>query len=1480
MNFCHLQLLDLRSLNRSDLLTSVLQCGGGSEEDRCCQTGPVRSLMHPLHPNEVSRLQALHDLEVFEAPPEPQYDAICRTAQALFGVPIALVSLVGETEQRFKGRCGLKASGTSREVSFCTHAILSDRVLVVEDAARDERFSANPLVTGEPRIRFYAGAPLVLSPGIHLGSLCVIDRTPRTFSPEQQKQLRDLAQIVVGQLRLSQADRISRERADRLRESEANYRLLAENSTDVIIRSDLDGTRRYISPAVLRLLGYEPRELLGTHPLAFVHPDEATSYARLLEQLEVGQLSEAVTQQRYRRRDGSFVWVEVSFSLTRDEKSSAPSGYVAVIRDISQRKAAESEMARIARHDPLTGLPNRLHFHEQLAQEIARTKRNGGGFALFCLDLDRFKVVNDMLGHQAGDALLKIVSQRIRSVLRTEDTVARLGGDEFVIIQTGCAQDDDASRLAERVIDAMLPPADFGGYPAGVGVSIGIALAPRDGLDADLLYARADQALYRAKGAGRSTFRLWTEEDARPDSTLNRADLVQGDQFLKQITLNPLLKGDLLRDILDSSSDCMKLLDQDGHLLFLSAGGLPAMEIEDVGQFLGRSWVDLWQGEHRTAAREAAAQARAGKAARFRGFCRTAKGQPKWWDVALTPLKGLSGARGVVLAISRDITAQMQLERNLHTTAERYRTLIEVSATIVWRAEPDGSVIESSGWEKYSGQPESAYKGFGWLTAVHPDDRQYVISTWRDIIASRSAGSCEFRILCRDAVFRWTLARVAPLKNAAGQVQEWVGTAADIHETKQAHEALRIQEERYRLAVLASEEGIWDWDLRTDAVEWAPATVEVLKHRDEEEEPSLARWASRIHPDDRRRVTSSIHAVIDSGETRWCEEYRYERDDGTYAEVTDCGFVLRDEKGRALRMVGAVRDVSEQRQANAALRASEERLRLALHVGRMVAWEHNLSTGHSTRSENAPDLLGLAIESPSEFFVRVHPEDRAEMAKFLQSAGTREEREFRYFPPAGPMMWLRSSVERADADRIIGITFDITERKLAEEQAWRAANHDTLTGLPNRRLFHQRLEQAIAAAEQRGTSASLLLVDLDHLRDVNDTLGHDVGDAVLVEAAQRLSQGLRETDSVARLGGDEFALLLVEPLRLEHALSYAKRLVERLGQPFSHRGHTLTCKASIGVAAYPDHHREPRELMKDADIALYRAKVQGRNRAVVFAPEMRAETERRVSIAAEIRAALDAGQIVPYYQPKVCFTTGAVVGFEALARWRHPAKGLLTPGYFGSAFDDPELATAIGDSMLRQVAADLRAWQARGLSPGRIAVNFASAEFRRPDLAGTILSVLDEYGVPASEFEVEVTETVFLGQGTENVPATLQQLHDAGVLVTLDDFGTGFASLMHLKQFPVGHIKVDQSFVRDMERNEDDAAIVAAVIGLGRNLGAQTTAEGVETPGQAQQLSAMGCDYAQGYRYAKPMAGSRVPRFLQNWTADVVMAEGQLLRLA
>lgn len=474
--------------------------------------------MVPLPHNEPARLAALRSLDVIGTPPEPHFDALCRTAAALFSLPIALVSLVEENDQWFKGKCGLDLEGTSREVSFCSHAILSPEVLVIEDATRDDRFVVNPLVTGKPHIRFYAGAPLVLAPGLHAGTLCTIDTQPRAFSRAQRRQLQDLAQVVVAQLRLHAAERA-------LREREAGYRLLADNTTDMVVRSDLDGTRRYVSPAAKLLLGYEAQELVGTRPLDFVHPEDAPEYRRLLEDIGAARVAHAVGQQRYRRKDGSWVWVEASFSLTYDEATGRPDGYVASVRDIAVRKESEQRMAHLARHDALTGLPNRVLFRERFDQETARAVRSGGGFAVLCLDLDRFKTVNDTFGHQAGDLLLRQVADRIRSVVRVEDTVSRVGGDEFVVIQTGSGRREDAVRLAQRLIAAMSLPIDLDGRSAGIGLSIGIALTREDGFDREALYRAADQALYRAKAEGRNTFRFadaartaGLQSDADPES--------------------------------------------------------------------------------------------------------------------------------------------------------------------------------------------------------------------------------------------------------------------------------------------------------------------------------------------------------------------------------------------------------------------------------------------------------------------------------------------------------------------------------------------------------------------------------------------------------------------------------------------------------------------------------------------------------------------------------------------------------------------------------------------------------------------------------------------------------------------------------------------------------------------------------------------------------------------------------------------------
>lgn len=516
-------------------------------------------------------------------------------------------------------------------------------------------------------------------------------------------------------------------------------------------------------------------------------------------------------------------------------------------------------------------------------------------------------------------------------------------------------------------------------------------------------------------------------------------------------------------------------------------------------------------------------------------------------------------------------------------------------------------------------------------------------------------------------------------------------------------------------------------------------------------------------------------------------------------------------------------------------------------------------------------LAGLDVtENTRTTGIYADPQARVRLLERLSREGRVDSFETRLRRPCGELrdvLLAASPVTLSGREALLAAVIDITERKIAEERVWRAANHDILTGLPNRAFFQDRLEDILAAAARAQSGAALLLVDLDGLKEVNDTFGHDAGDALLIEAAERLRAAAGHRDGtgaenvVARLGGDEFAIVLGRAERAE-AEAFAQRLVEamRLAVPF--RNQTLVARASIGLALAPEHDSLPGELVKDADLALYAAKEGGRNRAVVYDPSLRERFETRVQLLRDVSVALAQDLIRPHYQPKFCLATGAVVAFEALARWQHPERGLSTPAAFGEAFDDPDLAVAIGEAMLERIAADMRGWLDAGLPFGRVAVNFAPAEFRRVDCAPRVLATLARAGVPPHRLDVEVTETVFLGPGSEAVGNTLRAFHAAGMRIALDDFGTGFASLMHLKQFPVDDIKIDRTFVHDVVGDPEDAAIVTAVIELGRALGMEVTAEGVETEEQAEFLRARGCAHGQGWLFGRPMPAEAVGAFL------------------
>ncbi len=435
---------------------------------------------------------------------------------------------------------------------------------------------------------------------------------------------------------------------------------------------------------------------------------------------------------------------------------------------------------------------------------------------------------------------------------------------------------------------------------------------------------------------------------------------------------------------------------------------------------------------------------------------------------------------------------------------------------------------------------------------------------------------------------------------------------------------------------------------------------------------------------------------------------------------------------------------------------------------------------------------------------------------------------------------------------------DVTEAILATAQIEFLAFRDPLTGLPNRAAFQCAYDEAVASADRTGEMFGLVMIDVDHFKDVNDTLGHDAGDALLKALAVHLKRAFRCGDTVARLGGDEFAIILRDLKNEASMIRPIEVLQGFLRAPIEHAGQSFTICASIGAAIHADPDADAAHLLKNADVALYQAKAEGRNRSVVFEPAMRTQVERRVELLRDVRAAIAQNEFDMFYQPVVDLASNSVAGFEALMRWHHPEQGILPPFAFMAAFEDNDLSLQLGEVAFERALGQMRAWLDEGVEFGRVAINVSSAQFRSGRLAAEIGAKLKRWNVPADRLTIEVTENVYMGWGADVVADTVRELHGTGVLIALDDFGTGYASLANLRQFPVDRLKIDKSFVQ----NSQDDAIVRAVINLGSSMGMKVVAEGVERADQLATLTGYGCDQVQGYHFAKPMPAAEVAGFI------------------
>jgi diguanylate cyclase (GGDEF)-like protein/PAS domain S-box-containing protein len=588
--------------------------------------------------------------------------------------------------------------------------------------------------------------------------------------------------------------------------------------------------------------------------------------------------------------------------------------------------------------------------------------------------------------------------------------------------------------------------------------------------------------------------------------------------------------------------------------------------------------------------------------------------------------------------------------------------------------------------------------------------------------------------------------------------------------------------------------------------------------------------------------------------------------------IRENAYAVRDEAGQVLYYEGTVEDVSDSMRAQQALADSEARWRLALEAAGDGVWDWNIATGEETCSDGLLRMFGYEPgELPNDLSaldVRTHPDDRAQMAvdrdAHLTGSSPAYVNEHRVQCKNGEWKWVlsRGMVVARNHDgqplRMIGTHTDISGRKRAETLIWQQANFDALTGLPNRRMLRQQLDVSLLRAAQHGRPVAVAFIDLDHFKEVNDTLGHDFGDMLLVQAAQRIRQATASSDTVARMGGDEFTVVVSDITAGDHMGDELSQrlaaLLDALSQGFELRGQTVFVSASIGVALYPTDATQVEDLFKHADQALYSAKGAGRNRFCFFTPSLQVAAQQRARLDADLRLALPLQQLEVVYQPIVDMATGQVRKAEALLRWHHPVLGPVSPVQFIPIAETSGLIIPLGDWVFAQAVEQVAAWRQRFDAAFQISVNKSPVQFhRKASLTQNWAHQLAQRGMPGSAIAIEITEGLLLDT-SPLVTDHLAELRQAGIDVSLDDFGTGYSSLTYLQKLAIDYIKIDQSFVRNLQPGSTALSLCKAIIVMAHELGMRVVAEGVETEMQRDLLLQAGCDHGQGYLFARPMS--------------------------
>ena len=852
----------------------------------------------------------------------------------------------------------------------------------------------------------------------------------------------------------------------------------------------------------------------------------------------------------------------------------------------------------------------------------------------------------------------------------------------------------------------------------------------------------------------------------------------------------------------------------------------------------------------------------------------------------LAPLPLFVMIAGIVISILLFIVLCMQsrsqvaaekmaksVTRELRDQLSFSQQLLEAIPNPVFFKDVNGRYIGCNrAFEDFTNRPRSDYMGKTVLevTASEAAIRHHEIETailehgGKKVYELSLARTTDGRQL--DAIYT-----KAAFVDAEGKVAGLVGVIVEISARKELERTLSESNQKLRSIIEASPLAIIARDLDGVISLWNPAAEKIFGWTADE----VMGTSQSIVPAEIRAEVQAMRRQVEQGMMLSLEETRRIRKDGTIIDVSLSVAPIHDANQNIVGTMVLIADISRRKHAEDALRDSEAQLRLAMEAADMGSWYWNLDTGTISVSDGFGPLFGMPRGSNfthyKEFLAAIHPDDRDATDASVQRAiklDNNFDMECRVLWPDGSVHWLavKGQVTRSPADRaqrIVGVTTDITSRRQAEQRIAYLAHHDALTGLPNRVLLQDRIEQAIAHSHRNATQVAVLFIDLDHFKTINDSLGHQQGDQLLQLVASRIQGCLREIDTVSRLGGDEF-VIVIPALSSDHeggdATAVAQKLLEALSADFHVQSHDLHIGASIGISIYPDDGETAEILMRNADTAMYHAKERGRNQYQFFTGEMNAAAQQRMTMQMQLRRSLQANDFRLHYQPVFATDSQELVGFEALLRWRNAAGELVRPGDFITVAEESGLIIPIGEWVIREACGTAARWKKNGHKL-QVAINVSAIQLRRKSFAGMVAAILEETGADPGQIEMEITESVIVG-GHEEAIAALRKLDALGIRIAIDDFGTGYSGLSYLKQFPIDTVKIDQSFIRDLTIDAEDEAIVQAIIAMSRSLRLNVVAEGVESAEQLSMLRELGCDMAQGYYFSHPLAIEAADAFI------------------